>query len=768
MRNLGRLIPIYVIRTILPYFAFSWLLLTVILFVQQASRFSDIFFSVNIPASLVWQLSIAIVPSVIAFTCPMAILVGTIIGINKLQGDSELVAIRASGLGNLQVLIPIVLLGILLSLFAFLVNLVGVPVAAAIVRKVALQAAIKKLESPVEPGVFNTEIAGYTIFVRGGDVKTGRWNDIFVYSENPDTGAVRLITSGEGGVDVTNDSSELVLENASSYSLPPLEGPGPLIYESIGTIRLAIKTKRNELISRLASTESSPEELGLAELASYADAREGREKTEAQLLWQRRILLSVTPLIFCLLGASMSLRFSRGGRGFGIFLALASLIIYYLTAFFGEQMARTGRMSVPVAGLLPVVISSVAIIWFLTARRRLYGSRSLSHIFDPILPKFKKDSSHLEKRNLLIDLTTGLRDLDIVLSLLRYFFLALAFLSAIFLVFTAFELWKFAGTMESGVWLLSKYLFFLLPFVYLQLAPSSAMIAILAAFVIKSRQNEIVTWSSAGQSIYRLLFPCFVLAVLLGIFNWQLQESVLPQANRTQDELRNQIRSLGILKQNQSRNWYSVGDRIYSFALSPDKRSGGLVASDNEITISRVIIFEFGDKQKLQLIYRYPGARWDAGKVTLFGEGEQTTISLAGVQTEKRQGGEIIEATNPFLATLRKPTQLNSAALRQLIRSEVSEAEKTVLEVSLHRKYSTIVLPLVIALFTAPFSLSLSRRGKVITVGYAIGLWLVFTASTSVFEQFGASGLLDPRVAVWGPLGIFSMLGLFLLARVRA
>ena len=55
----------YLIGAVLPYFIFSWLLLSVILFVQQASRFSDIFFSVNIPTNLVWQLTFALVPSVI-------------------------------------------------------------------------------------------------------------------------------------------------------------------------------------------------------------------------------------------------------------------------------------------------------------------------------------------------------------------------------------------------------------------------------------------------------------------------------------------------------------------------------------------------------------------------------------------------------------------------------------------------------------------------------------------------------------------------------
>ncbi len=198
MKRIGLLISRYLLSAILPYFIASWALLSVILFVQQASRFADIFFSIHLPANLVWQLSAALIPNVIAFTCPMAILVGTIIGLTKMQGDSELVAIRASGVGNLQIALPIMLLGILLSGFAFFVNLKGVPFAAGLVRDVALQTAIKKLESPIEPGIFNNEVAGYTIFVRDGNIATGRWKDIFIYSEDKGNNSLRLITSSDG------------------------------------------------------------------------------------------------------------------------------------------------------------------------------------------------------------------------------------------------------------------------------------------------------------------------------------------------------------------------------------------------------------------------------------------------------------------------------------------------------------------------------------------------------------------------------------------
>src|SRR5690606_4070903 len=236
----GWKISAYILRSVLPYFIFSWLLLSVILFVQQASRYSDIYFSANIPSTLVWQLTAALIPNVIAFTCPMAALVGVVIGLAKMQGDSELVAIRAAGIGNLHVSVPLIFLGVVLSLFAFAVNIFGVPLAAAAVRTVAMRAAIYKLESPLEPGVFNTEVAGYTIYVKDGDIDTGQWRNIFVHTENPETGEVRLITSSGGRIDSSDEQSELVLEDAVSSTFNTRELNGKFVSEVIGEVRFAI------------------------------------------------------------------------------------------------------------------------------------------------------------------------------------------------------------------------------------------------------------------------------------------------------------------------------------------------------------------------------------------------------------------------------------------------------------------------------------------------------------------------------------------------
>ncbi len=758
MKRISWIISKYLIKAILPYFIFSWLLLTVIIFVQQASRYSDIFFSVNIPKNLVWQLTFALIPNVIAFTCPMAVLVGVIIGLSRMQRDGELIAVRSSGVGNLQITLPIIFLGAVLSVFTFIINLYGVPVAAQIVRKVALQTALYKLESPIETGVFNTEINGYTIYVKDGDLNYGTWRNIFIFNEDKITKQARLITSRSGRIDFNDDVSELVLENALIHTFSTKNIDEKYIFENVGQIRFAIKTKRAELIDKLSNSAESPDELGLQELAQYARTKQGKEKTEAQILWQRRIILSITPLIFAILGTAIVLRFNRGGRGFGIFLALISLVIYYLITLFGEQLARTNKISVLGASAIPVITSFLVIFWFFLSNRLLLKNNFVKRL------KLKLPTFRLKKtlnKSFYIGFNTGILDFDVIFSLLKYFSLTFIFITSIYMIFTAFELWKFVGETNDGLTLLAKYLFYLIPFIYIQLAPSALMIATLATFVIKSRQNEIVTWTSAGQSVYRLLFPCFILMILLGFVNWGIQEMVAPKTNKIQDELRVQIRSRGVTAKKEGKYWVANDQRIFSFEMEESK---------NEVArkVKNLSIYEFSeDQSKLQTIYRTTEAVWEKDKIKFSNESEKHVWKDGKFEITQISNNEINEKINPFKDLYEKPSHLNVKEIKEQISKSESETEQKNFKVALEKKYTTMFLPFVITLFTAPFALSISRKGRVVTIGYAVGVWLLFMAVTNTFEQFGLNGYITARFAVWSPLFLFSIIGAFLLSKVR-
>jgi len=735
-----------------------------IMFVQQASRFSDIFFNLSIPAELAWQLTLALVPNVISFTCPAAILVGTVIGLSKMQGDSELVAIRAAGIGNWQITAPLILLGIVFSIFAYIVNDKGVPLATRLVKRIALETAIKKLESPVEPGVINTELAGFAIYVGGGDLETGHWQNIFVQVEDISSGRLRLITARRGRIDTSERESELVLEDATGWSLPTQRATeGGAVFENLGELRLAIRTKRDDLIAELNRSGLRPDALGLddpdAELTLSVE-----ERRERQILSYRQLLLSGTPLLFSVLGTFIVLRFSRGGRGFGLAVSLGVLILFYILTFIGEQMARTGVLPIFAGALVPLVGCVVAVWWF--GHRR--GGTLLDALVQPIrtgIRRLTEARGRLGAGDLFIDLTTGLRDFDLVRDLIKNLVLALAFLLALFLIFTTLDLWRRAAAIDGGWSYLLKYLVFLIPYLLTQLVPTAAMVAVMATYVIKSRQNELVTWAAAGQSVYRLLLPGFAIMLLIGGATYGIQETVLPRANRIQDETRHYILTGGKLPSGTRERWSKGDGRLYAYTPASDNEQAG-PGSDIPATVN-VQVFEFDAGGKaLRTVIFAGAATWRDGRVVASGV-QRFSLDEGNLVTSDSPTLEILESGDPFSTIQRKPTHMNSAELRQSRSTIESDVGRRAVDVPLQRSYTTLFLPFVMALFTAPLSVTLVPRGRGGSIAGAVALWLLFIGTAAVFDQFGLNGQLNPGAAVWAPLLIFTFLGIFLVSKVK-
>jgi len=169
----------------------------------------------------------------------------------------------------------------------------------------------------------------------------------------------------------------------------------------------------------------------------------------------------------------------------------------------------------------------------------------------------------------------------------------------------------------------------------------------------------------------------------------------------------------------------------------------------------------------LQSVYHADAGYWDGEGVNLSRNATKTMLGVGNTASVNATGTTVKENVNPLLKVKAKPSHLDAAETRAQLSASDSDVERRSFAVALEKKYATVILPFVIALFTAPFSLSLSRKGKVVTVGYAVALWLVFMAVMSVFEQLGSGGYVSVRLAVWSPVVLFSMLGIYLLSRVR-
>ncbi|MDT5268590.1 MAG: hypothetical protein QOH49_776 [Acidobacteriota bacterium] len=767
MNRPWRAIDGYLISAALPYVLLSLTILSAILLIQQTARFAEVLDSTETPMHLTLQVAVNILPSILIFTLPTSVLVGTATGFGQLGQDSELVAIRAAGVGTLRIITPLLFLGALLSLFNFYVAFVVSPNSAQNLRDIGLQAALYRLESPVEPRSFYTGMPGKVIYVREGDKEKGLWGKIFIQWEE-EGGGVRLVTARKGRLDFSGEQAELVLEDALLTTLPAggfeaFAKGAHVTIERSANMRLRderLDLGRGSLTRRMREREPELDELGWAALVERAqNSKNLKDGREASIVLHRRLTLSLCPIIFAFFGAGLGLKVVRGGRSKGVLLSLAMMLLYYLLSLAGEQLGRAGTLP-------PILGSWLAFFTAVCAGFLLMFTRRWSFTFPIYKPasKLQKAPDKMvdsEVRGRYVSLF-GLLDKSIFKSLAANFLLIVSSLVSIFLIFTLFELIRFIVANGTAPALVVRYLLYLLPFACLAVTPVGALLSSLVTFALMLRRNESVAWWSSGQSVYRFLLPCLFFATLLGGCVWLLQDKVMPEANRRQNALRGVIRSGGAQAEAQKgRRWVSSADgrRIYNY--SPSGPGGEL---------SDLVVFNF-DREALHLerVYLAPAAA-PAGSMTLeMHEAELIDFGGGGVTyTHKSLASVEAEAFEAFNSGLNRPMEFSFEGLSAYIKA-LKERGVNVqpLAVALQRRLVEPFLPLVMILVGSPLAFVFGRRGTLLALCFGIGVGLLFLGLMSVTQQIGSGGLISTHTAAWAPPALFSAAGLYMLSRTR-
>lgn len=763
-----RLAERYIAAAILPYLALSSALLTAALLAQQTTRFAEIIGTARTPLGLTIEVLISLLPNILVFTIPTATLVGTVIGFSRLSGDSELVAMRAAGISTFRVIAPPVLLGLLLSIISFQVSFNVAPEAARHLRRIAAEAALYKLESPVEPRTFYTDMPGKIVFVREGEQDSGQWGRVFIHWQDQG-GEVRLVTARSGRIDSSGEQTELVLSDAEVITLPALEQGTQFDGRQITSERSSMLRMKDErldsgrkaLLKRLNEHELVPEEMGWRELSENMRATDDPQKRQDIFVaFQRRAALCVAPLFFSLFGGAVGLRARRGGKGVGMLLSIVTLIIYYLLSVGGGHLGR--------AAVIPPVIG----VWLANGLIAVFGILLLlgGESFTFITRKKSPDSGALKREGETAEgrsrLNWGLMDRHVLRSLGWGFAGSFVVLVSVFLIFTLFDLLRFLATQGANAGIVARYLLYMLPFATVAMAPMSLLVATLVTYALMTRRSEAVAWWASGRSVYRLIVPglLFASAVCVGV--WLVQEEVLPQANRVQNSLRAQIRSGGRAQINTpvGRQWLATSDllRLYSYDYDPSTE-----------TLLAPLVFEFGEGgvHLRQIVVGARGQWAEESGVEVLRIDATSIIKKAGGGVEAGGAGrvDILEPRQAFKPALNNPAESDFKQLSDDLKRLRRRGDPSVplIAVARERKLSDPVSPLILSLIGMPLAFAFGRRNAISALSVAVVIGVAFWASTSGFYYLGARGFLPAVAAAWTPPAIFAAIGIYLLTRAR-
>ena len=179
----------YVLRQLAGPIALFSFLLTSVIWLSQSLRLLDLVINRGQSAPTFVYLTLLILPGLLVIILPLAYFFGTLYGLHKLNADSELVVMQASGFSRLQLLAPVLIaaLGIMVLTYFCALYLNPVGQRAFKEKEVDIRADIGA--AILNEGVFNTPASGLTVFVRELS-SDGQFRGILVHdsrSQHPTT-----------------------------------------------------------------------------------------------------------------------------------------------------------------------------------------------------------------------------------------------------------------------------------------------------------------------------------------------------------------------------------------------------------------------------------------------------------------------------------------------------------------------------------------------------------------------------------------------------
>src|ERR1039457_761998 len=141
-----------------------------------------------------------------------------------------------------------------------------------------------------------------------------------------------------------------------------------------------------------------------------------------------------------------------------------------------------------------------------------------------------------------LPLLPQLVDTYILSAFLTYLVLILCSLVSLVLIFNFFELISDMLRNNISLWKMFTYLFFLTPQLIYDLLPPSILVAVLAAFGVMSKQNEITAFKAGRGRLYRLAAPILVGSILWRGAVFVFDFYYVAGANRKQDKLRDETK----------------------------------------------------------------------------------------------------------------------------------------------------------------------------------------------------------------------------------
>jgi lipopolysaccharide export system permease protein len=345
------LIDRYILRQLLGAFVMVLGVLTGIVWLTSSLRQLDLLVTQGQTLVIFLGITLLALPLLIALIAPFALFIAFIFVLNKLNTDSELIVMSASGLSQARLARPLIGLALLVTAVSYAATLVIVPATLRTLREAVTAARADLITQVVQPGRFTTVEAGLTLHVR--DRSGGALLGVFVDDTRAEDASLTYLGQ-RGVVTRTVTGTFLVLENGQIIRRPKRgnQATSVISFESYA-FNLSAFTAATGVTAFPAQERWTGELIELA-TTPQSDVRfAGRVRSELHDRFATPLyVLGFALIAFAFLGRA---RTTRQSRTEAVAFAIGTIVLVRILGFAASGFAQRDAWAIALIYLIPIL-----------------------------------------------------------------------------------------------------------------------------------------------------------------------------------------------------------------------------------------------------------------------------------------------------------------------------------------------------------------------------------------------------------------------------
>jgi lipopolysaccharide export system permease protein len=363
----------YILRELIVPFVLGIAVFTSILLIVRILKLVEMVVNRGVPLAQILKLFSYILPAFLEVTVPMALLLAILVAFGRLSSDSEIIALRAAGVGLSRLLIPVAGFSLAIAALTLGLSMYARPWGNSMLRTGLYDIIRTRAVAGIKSKVFNDEFNGLVIYVDQIQSATDELEGVLI-SDTREPSMHNTVYAETGRLFSNEDHRTLTLrlENGGIYSA----GNAGRDYQDTRFATYDITLDLDTTIAQLRNRTKDASEMTLAELRDAIAAKAAQhdaafvERVEVQ----RKFSIPFGCLVFAALGVPLGIQPSRSVHSRGFTMSLVLIFVYYLLLTFGQNLGERGALPPPIAVWLPNAVLAAVAAYLLARAVREVGS----------------------------------------------------------------------------------------------------------------------------------------------------------------------------------------------------------------------------------------------------------------------------------------------------------------------------------------------------------------------------------------------------------